>query len=118
MRVDPWLSKKFVPGREGYNCWAFSREIWLELTGKNLGNQTPARRDPQEYKNKAEEFSQKLQRLESPAEPCLVLFQRPRLEPHIGVYYKGKVLHLTQSGAYYMPLHEVSLGYLSVSFYR
>jgi cell wall-associated NlpC family hydrolase len=118
MKIDKWLSKKFVAGRDGYNCWAFARDVWQELTGKDLGNQTPVSSTLQDYNLSAEQFSLELQRLDRPVDPCLVLMQRPRLSPHVGVYFKGKILHLNQSGAFYVPLEQTILSYRTVSYYK
>lgn len=114
--VDKYLGKTFK--YKTYNCYDFVREVWLELTGTDLGAQTPPTSGIEAYTDKALQVANTLERLESPADPSIVLLQRARLEPHIGVYYSGKVLHLTKTGAYYMPLSQVSTGYPTVTFYR
>lgn len=124
--VDKYLSKVFSVRH--YTCFDFAREVWLELTGIDLGKQTPDQPlvshgqvtaiQVQEYNTRALQVANTLTRLESPEDPCLVLLQRARLEPHIGVFYNGRVLHLSRSGAYYMPLSQITPGYPSVSYYR
>jgi hypothetical protein len=113
--VDKYLSKSF---KRTYNCYDFVREIWLELTGVDLGAQTPSTQNVQSYTDKALQVANTLERLDSPQDPSIVLLQRSRLEPHIGVYYSGKILHLTKNGAYYMPLSQVTPGYPTVTFYK
>lgn len=113
--INKYLLKTY--DRVNYNCWSFAQEVWAELTGVDLGNQTPEVRTPQAYTEKAERFSASLQRLAAPVSPCLVLFQRANAEPHVGVFYKGNVLHLREQGAQYRPLSQVASTYPQISFY-
>lgn len=114
--VDKYLSKSYRTPT--YNCFSFAREAWLELTGTDLGDQTPDTHNASEYTLRALQVANTLTRLDCPEDPCLVLLQRKRLEPHIGVFYQGRVLHLNRSGAYYVPLGQITPGYPSVSYYR
>jgi hypothetical protein len=116
MNIDKYLSKTFK--HKTYNCYDFVREVWLELTGVDLGAQTPSVQNVQSYTEKALQVANTLGRLEQPDDPSIVLFQRARLEPHIGVYMNGRVLHLTRTGAYYVALSQVSAGYPTVTFYK
>jgi hypothetical protein len=116
INIDKYLGKTFRHGK--YNCYDFVREIWLELKGVDLGAQTPEEPGVVSYTNKALQVANNLVRLESPEDPSIVLFQRARLEPHIGVYVSGRVLHLNRKGAYYMHLDQVSTGYPTVTFYK
>lgn len=114
--VDRYLQKEF--NAKHYNCFAFVRDIWLELTNVDLGDQTPPEQNISVYNQKALKVANTLTSLSCPQDPCLVLLQRARLEPHIGVHYRGRVLHLSRTGAYYMPLDQVSAGYTQVSYYK
>ena len=114
--VDKYLANSFR--HRTYNCFDFVRDIWLELTGTDLGRQTPEESSISVYTEKALKVANTLIKLDSCEDPCIVLFQRARLEPHVGVYHKGKVLHLSRSGAYYIALDQVSAGYTNVSFYK
>lgn len=102
-----------------YNCFDFVREIWLELTHIDLECQTRDQCvDPQELNERALHVSTKLSRLSDIADPCLILFQRPRIAPHIGVFMDGKVLHLRERGPMYQPLYQVTPLYPEMSFYH
>jgi hypothetical protein len=114
--IEKYLDKKF--DSSSYNCFNFVRDVWLELTGIDLGDQTPAEAGVEEYNRRALTVANTLTALDGPECPSIVLLQRARLEPHIGVYHKGKVLHLTKRGAYYMALDQVTPGYPKVSFYK
>lgn len=115
MNIDKYLYKTFKQGK--YNCWDFAREVWLELTGTDLGAQTPEDSSFTSYNDRALQVANTLTESQKPKEPCLVLLQRSRLEPHIAVYHRGKVLHLTKRGAYYMSLDQLTPGYTSVRYY-
>lgn len=59
-----------------------------------------------------------IKRLKSPVSPCFVLMQRSQTIPHIGVYWKGRVLHLNDKGAQYQPLN-IARGYFPlIRFYK
>ena len=38
--------------------------------------------------------------------------------PHIGIFFKGKVLHIRQNGVEYQPLSVVRIGYQEIRFYE
>jgi hypothetical protein len=44
--------------------------------------------------------------------------QRPKTPPHIGVFLRGKVLHLKESGAEFQPLDVASFGFTKMGFYK
>lgn len=116
MRIDDYLLKEFHPTK--YNCWDFTRDVWKELTGTDLGQQTPSVHTPKDYTDRALQVANTLTRLDQVADPCIVLFQRRRISPHVGVYYRGRVLHLDSRGAKYLPLDQVSATYTTVTYYQ
>lgn len=114
--VNRYLQKEFQ--YKTYNCFSFARDVWKELTGTDLGDQSSDISGSQQYTDRALKVANTLKSLEKPEDPCIVLFMRSRLEPHIGIYYRGKVLHLSRSGAFHMPLEHVAIGYTQVTFYK
>jgi hypothetical protein len=114
--VDKYLNRTF--SYKTYNCFHFVRDVWLELTGVDIGDQVPDDKSMDSYNTQALKVANTLVSLANPEDPCLVLLQRARIEPHIGVYYRGRVLHLSRQGAYYAGLDQVSAGYTKVSFYK
>jgi hypothetical protein len=58
-----------------------------------------------------------LKKHDAPVDPCIVLMLRKRLEPHIGIYYRGRVLHLNRQGAQYADFGHVTAPYTTVQFY-
>ena len=108
MSVDRYLSRRQAPG---YDCLAFARDVWAGLTGEDLrGRLDILHPDPRRLRV--------FERLSAPVDPCLVLMRRPRSQPHVGVYVRGRVLHLDAGGAKHVPLELVALSFLRVEFYR
>lgn len=117
MSVDAFLARRHR-GDE-YNCLHFARDVWLEATGEDLGarmadlltSSTGERRIGARHRRAFE-------RLDRPADPCLVMMRRGRTEPHVGVYLRGRVLHLTERGAEFHEPAIASRGFQEVEFYR
>lgn len=118
--VDNYLKKKF--DILNYNCWHFVRDVWFELTGEMLYDYTPARPTKHDMHMAAEDAIYKFLQVNSIAawpkhQPLIVLMKRRVDTPHVGVFYKGKVLHLTPEGARYLPLDVSTVGYEKITFY-
>lgn len=116
LSVDSYLGRRFNLAR--YNCWHLVRDGWLELTGLDLGDRTPERISTAaligRFDNDVPEFEQ----LADPASPCIILMQQAGAVPHVGLFYRGKVLQMTAGGASYLPLDTATRGYGLISFYR
>lgn len=106
MNTEKWLDWRY--DQRNANCWHFVQAVWADITGKQLMNVGP---DGLHLQQMA------LKRLDAPQSPCLVLMQRQRIEPHVGVYVAGRVLHCNKFGASFQPLDHVSVGYPTVSYY-
>jgi hypothetical protein len=114
-RIDPYLAKQF---REGvYNCFDLVREAWLELTGVDLGAQTPPKGSGESYEARALKVANTLRLLSAKEDPCIVLMRRKRLEPHVGIYYKGRILHMNSQGAEYRDFSQVTAPYTLIDLY-
>lgn len=70
--------------------------------------------DKQFIKNDIKTFK----RIEQPADPCIVLFQSPHQSPHVGLFYRRKVLHITPQGVQRVPLSVARFGFSRVRFYQ
>lgn len=115
-KVENYLSKQHSMIR--YNCWDFIREVWLELMNEDIGFRTPkgASREDMKYKFAREEVE--FERINKPQDPCIVLFTRKTALPHVGVYVKGKVLHLPEHNTgKHEPLSIAALGFKETRFY-
>lgn len=98
------------------NCWHFCQEFWKDLTGQDLGNLSPGLVRSQ-FRAAVEEHHVNFIKLDTPQSPCLVVATRPKLTPHIGIYYQGKVVHAKLTGASYEPLEVFSRGFKTITYY-
>lgn len=114
--LDDLLLKRF--NLRTYNCWDLTREVWLRLTGQDLGSPSLASYTADEMGEVVDAWQDtKYQELPAPRDPCIVLMQRSRHIPHVGVYYHGRVIHIRRAGAQFTPLEVASLGFSSVRYY-
>lgn len=103
--------------RRNYNCAHFVCEAWLFLKGDDIGNHFSDFFKPiseASAKFSKLKFFKKLKTAES---PCIVLFQRKSLAPHVGIYINGKVLHIQPRGVEFQPIEVVTGLFNKVSFY-
>jgi cell wall-associated NlpC family hydrolase len=114
--INSYLDRSF--DEKTYNCYDFVREVWLELTGVDLGQQTPTVKTIDTYTIQALYVANTLIELPKPKDPCIVLLLRKRSIPHVGIYVKNKVLHLSKTGAQFVPLSSVSASFTTVKYYK
>lgn len=114
--TDRWLHARQRPNE--YNCFDFTRDVWLDLTGEDIGDrlQILHRAIPDRRATKADIAA--FNRLDGPQSPSLVMMRRPRAVPHIGVFLRGRILHLRQRGAVFEPPFYATLGFKTVGYYR
>lgn len=113
--TDKYLAREYRRGT--YDCWSMAKDVWLELTGVDLRHLVPSGDTKADYESHTLEAASTLRRVDDLQDPCLVLMQRKRLEPHVGVFYKGKLLHLNTHGAQYRPLEQITVPYPTVTYY-
>lgn len=114
LSVDPFLSRQY--DKIHYNCLHFARDVWLAHTGVDITVALNNVFDPRNRTNlrKTMEY---FYRISEPIDPCLVLMHRHRLTSHIGVYLRGKVIHLSELGVEFLPLHIINLGFPILRYY-
>lgn len=114
--IESYLSRRF--DIVSMNCWHLVHDAWFELTGEDLGWRTAGNMLRAAIKGKFDGSIARFEKLEAPQEPCIVLMRRPGAVPHVGIFYKRKILQMTTRGASYIPLDAATTGYRDVSFYR
>ena len=104
--------------RPGYNCLDFVREVWQAMTGLDITDRLTGLQgdflDRKATKSGYVAFSQ----LKGPLHPCLVVMQRGKMVPHIGVYINGKIMHMTGRGVQLMPPVVARGYYTKLRYYR
>jgi len=114
--IDKYLAWEFNANSQ--NCWTLARAFWKELTGVDIAHETRIASVPlSELDAEVRMVSQLLENVDELQDPCLVLMQRDRLTPHVGVYYRGRVLHLNRQGCAYQALDHVTACFPHVSYY-
>lgn len=113
--VDPYLARDFDQVR--YNCWDLLRDAWRELTGIDIGHRTPSPATPLAMRRRFDREEADFVRLPEARSPSIVLMRRPKAVPHVGLFWRGKVLHIQPGGARYEPLAIAGLGFPEVRFY-
>lgn len=97
IEIERYFGREF--NMRSYNCWDFTRDVWKDLTGVDIGD----REVPRTYRAMDEairlQLGEKsvtdLEEIQVPETPCIVHFSRPGSLAHIGVFLNGKVLHLS-----------------------
>lgn len=113
VHADDFAGRRFHPAR--FNCWHFVAEVWERATGRELPDLTPSRGELRGAVDAAAGSGGFVQllgtgRLEPPQVPAIVLFRRDPDPPHVGVWLRGRVLHLVPSGARSEELRQVCPG--------
>ena len=116
--IDTYLDR--VP-RPVYNCLDFTREVWIGLFGDE---DVHRRLDELCAGVHAEDGHVVLgpvrgfRRLARPESPCFVVMQRSKTQPHVGIFYNGRILHLRETGVEYQPLQVARRYFTKIGFYR
>ncbi len=115
MSVDKWLNKRYDP--INYNCAHFACEVFKDETGFDLSTCLHGFYGGKGTKDTS---IKKIVRLHRPVSPCItLLIPNGSKEPHIGVYLRGRVLHLSKDvGVLYQRLELVKIGFATVRFYK
>lgn len=114
--IDPLFFHEY--DIDTYNCVHFLCDAWRHITGEDLAGRMSGWLCAVSEKRFLREQVQQFERLSHPVSPCIVLLQSHHQSPHVGLYYRNKVLHLSHDGVQYMPLNVVASGFKRVRFYQ
>ena len=115
--IDQFFSRSYDPNK--YNCAHFVAEVFEHETGRDISKMLGGFLQPPRGRFVRTTIKDDFQRLQKPEDNAIVLMSRPRTSPHVGLFLRGKVLHLTEhSGVQFMPLHIAALGFSKVRFYK
>ena len=116
MSIDKFLDRQY--NANTYNCAHFVCEVWEHLTGKSIEDFMCGFLLPVKDRFAKPSIRKHFKKLKEPAEMCIVLMRRPKTTPHVGLYYKNKVLQIEKGGVTLMPLYVATMGFNKVSFYQ
>lgn len=104
--INPYLGRTWT---KEYTCNEFACEVWQYLTGEDLSERL------NNFLNGSGSFTV----LEVPISPCIVFFNRNRnADSHVGIFYDGKLLHLSATGVQYVPVEIVAMNFRTMRFYQ
>ena len=111
--LDAFLDRRKTPT---YKCFDHAAEVWEHLTGEKLRTRVSSYVESGHLSlSDARGFTQ----INVPTSPCLVLMENTGDdEPHLGVFFERKVMHLATHGAEFQPLHVATFGFKKVRFYK
>lgn len=116
MTIDAFFHRKY--NRETYNCVHFVNEVWESLTGSSLAHRFGPLLLPPKDRHVTWGLRKTFQKLDRPESPCLVLMQRRGHSPHVGIFVRGRVLHIRELGVEFQPVDVASYGFEKVGFYK
>jgi hypothetical protein len=116
MSIDGFFHRKY--NANTYNCAHFVCEVWESLTGQSLADRVEGLLRPRAERHVSFAMLRRLQRLERPISPCVVVMTRPRSAPHVGIYLDGRILHIEKEGVTYQPIEIASLGFKTMGYYK
>lgn len=115
MSIDKLMSKRY--DRNTYNCAHLAVDVWLELTGKDISGPMDGFLLPTRTRHVPRRSRQKWARHKKAVSPCIVLMRRKNTPPHVGVYFNGKIVHISGQGVQYQPPDVVTRGFTVIRYY-
>lgn len=100
-----------------YNCAHFLCDAWEQETGDDIRWALGCFLHSKQDRGAHLSLVHAMARLPAPQAPCVVLWRRRGNAPHVGLYSRRTVLHLTDSGPIRQVLAVASLGYQPPRFY-
>lgn len=113
--IDEFFFRSY--NKQSYNCAHLVTEAWFKLTGDDIKEAMEGFLNAPRSRSVGIGLRHKFIRLKEPISPCIVLMNRVGAIPHVGVYYKNKVLHIHASGTEYVPLDVAARGFTAIRFY-
>ena len=113
--IDALFGK--IHNDDTYNCAHFVADAYKHLTGREIMEDLQTFLRPPEKRTAPLSMRHRWRRLRYPKDGCVVLLRRPRTPSHVGLWYEGKVIHLTAQGVQFQPVDIAAMGYKTTGFY-
>lgn len=115
MNMDHYFNRKY--NASDYNCAHFACEVWEGLCGKQFTDALKFLLCGPSKRRAVLADLKSINIMREPQDPCIVYLKAPLRAPHVGVWIRGKVFHITKEwGVQYQPLDVVSFGFKRVRF--
>ena len=109
---DKYMDRRYVPVT--YTCYHFAAEVWKDLTDIDLSDEI---HEIFSSVHLSKAHVKRFHILAVPVSPCLVVMQRGRTVPHIGVYKDGGILHIHAHGVEFQNIPTATRGFHSVRYF-
>lgn len=114
--IDQFLQRNYSPAH--YNCAHFALEVTRAITGLDHSSTLNGFLCAPSARKADARALRRVRMLRAPRNACFVYMQR-RGAAHVGVWWKGKVLHLLEnSRVQYVPLDVAAAGFTRVRFFE
>lgn len=100
-----------------YNCAHFVCDAWEVEAGQDIRPVLHGFLARRGERRATMQLVNAMRRIPAPVGPCVVLFRRVKATPHVGLFIRGRVLHLTDSGPIRQLVDVARIGYHSVRYY-
>lgn len=115
--VDTFLDRQYH--RKTYNCWHLTDDVWFAATGQRLSDRIPkSLSDSSDPAGVTRAIYRSFEVLPKPISPCLAVMQSVGAVVHIGVYIRGRVLHITELGVEHARLQALRPRFRQIRFIR
>lgn len=94
--IDSFLQLQYE--NRHFNCLHLVAKAWLAHTGNDIWPLLKAFHEPTHEQLARRRMRQLFVEIKAPVNPCLVLWQRRKSVPHVGIYLRGRVLHIHEGG--------------------
>lgn len=116
MNVDKYLDRIYDESK--YNCAHFVCEVWKDLFNQDISYALNGVLSGPGSRTLHAHSLAIFERLKLPQGHSLALFQQHRRQTHVGIWLKGKILHIGKNGVEWSYLETVCIGFNQVRFYR
>lgn len=107
--VDNYFGE--IYNRKANNCLHFAAKVWADQTNVEFQGVFDFLHGKCSLST-----AKKFKYLKKPHSPCIAVF-KGKFETHIGIYIRGKILHLTESGVLFQRIEDASISFYKVRFY-
>ena len=114
--IDSLLGKKYS---SSYHCVHFVIDAAEYLLGLDYSQNFIGFTSSLHESLKTERHTMvKNKKIEVPIQGCIVRMKNAKGSSHVGLFYCGKVLHLTEMGTHFLPLITINRFYKRIRYYE
>jgi hypothetical protein len=115
MSLDVFFKKRYDVNH--YNCSHFVGDVYKFLTGRDITQGLSCFMKDRKSRFASIAIKNFFKRIDTPQDPCIVLMHRPKFAPHVGVFTKGKIIHITQKNVEFVNISVATRGFTIIRYY-